>query len=159
MLTKKQIEEFIEVLTSLSPDTKIYFGCDSVRYMKDDRWMAKYATVTIIHKNGNNGCKIFQHISHEPDFDTKKDRPALRLMNEVYKVTQMYMQLAPLIEGYPIEIHLDVNPNEKHGSSCVAHQATGYILGMTQIKPKLKPESWGASIGADGIGRGYHTRG
>lgn len=29
-----------------------------------------------------------------------------------------------------------------------------YVLGMTGIEPKLKPESWAASFGADAIAHG-----
>lgn len=29
-----------------------------------------------------------------------------------------------------------------------------YVLGMTGIEPKLKPESWAASFGADGVAHG-----
>jgi predicted RNase H-related nuclease YkuK (DUF458 family) len=158
MFTENQIEEFVDMLTKLDENTKIYFGCDSSRYLKKFEWWAKYTTVAIIHKNGKNGCKIFENISHQRDYDTKKDRPALRLMNEVFKVTELYSQLSPFIDGYETEIHLDINPSKLYGSSCVAQQATGYITGVTQIKPKLKPDSWCASRGADGVGRGYHQR-
>ena len=158
MFTDEQIEKIIDLLTSLSDDTKLYFGCDSQRYKKHGEWWAKYATVFIVHMNGKNGCKIFRTISHEKDYDQKKNRPAMRLMNEVRKTAELYMQLAPYVDNYDIEIHLDINPDEKHGSSCVASQAAGYILGMTQIQPKLKPDSWASSFGADGIHRGFDKR-
>lgn len=158
MFTDTQIEDLIDLLSSLNQDTKVYFGCDSSRYQKNGDWWAKYTTVAIVHKNGNNGCKIFENTSHERDYDTKKGRPALRLMKEVFKVAELYDQLAPFVDGYDIEIHLDISRDPKRGSSCVAQQATGYISGITQIKPKLKPESWCASRGADGIGKGYHQR-
>jgi len=159
MFTEDQITDIVDLLITLSDDTKIYLGCDSLRYKKNKKWMAKYATVLIVHKNGNNGCKIFQNISHERDYDVKKNRPSMRLMNEVYKVADLYLQLAPFIDQYDIEVHLDVNPDPKYGSSCVATQAAGYILGVTGITPKLKPDAFAASFGADGIGREFHNRG
>ena len=50
---------------------------------------------------------------------------------------------------YPIEIHLDINTEKEHGSSCAASEAAGYVLGMTGIEPKLKPEAFASSFGAD----------
>jgi predicted RNase H-related nuclease YkuK (DUF458 family) len=154
MFVQKQIEDIVELLTSLNSNTKIYLGCDSVRYTKNNRWYARYATVAIVHMNGKNGCRIFSHISHEPDFDLKKNRPKIRMMNEVSKVASLWTQLAPFIDEYDVEIHLDINTDPQYGSSCAAHEAAGYILGVTGIEPKLKPESWAASFGADGIAHG-----
>jgi predicted RNase H-related nuclease YkuK (DUF458 family) len=154
MFTQQQIEEIVDLLSSLNSETKIYLGCDSVRYFKKGRQMARYATVCIVHMNGKNGCKVFSNISHEPNYDLKKNRPKMRMMNEVMKVCQLYVQLAPFVDEFPIEIHLDINTNPKHGSNCAATEAAGYVLGMTGIEPKLKPDSWAASFGADGVVNG-----
>lgn len=159
MFTQRQIEDIVNLLIKLDASTKIYLGCDSVRYRRNNRNWARYATVAIVHMNGNKGCRIFSHISHEPDFDVKKNRPKVRMMNEVMKVCYLYNQLIPYIDEYNVEIHLDINQDPKHGSNCAASEAAGYVLGMTGIEPKLKPESWAASFGADAIahGRGGHN--
>ena len=154
MFDKKQLEELIDLLTELSPQTKIYLGCDSVRLFRKNRAMAKFATVCIVHKNGNNGCKVFSHISYENDYDMKANRPKLRMMNEVQKVCELYIQLAPIIDSFDIEIHLDVNTDPKYGSNCAAQEAAGYVLGMTGIVPKLKPDGFAASYGADNYAKG-----
>lgn len=154
MFSKKQIEELVDLLVTLDSNTKVYLGCDSVRFTKNSRWYARYATVAIVHMNGKNGCKIFKNISVEADYDLKKSRPKMRMMNEVSKVCQLYTQLAPFIDEYDIEIHLDINTDPKHGSSCAASEAAGYVLGMTGLEPKLKPESWAASFGADAVAHG-----
>ena len=154
MFDKKQLEELIDLLTELSPQTKIYLGCDSVRLFRKNRAMAKFATVCIVHKNGNNGCKVFSHISYEKDYDMKANRPKLRMMNEVQKVCELYIQLAPIIDSFDIEIHLDVNSDPKYGSNCAAQEAAGYVLGMTGIVPKLKPDGFAASYGADNYAKG-----
>jgi uncharacterized protein len=159
MLCENQLSDLVGLLSGLSSDTKIYMGCDSIRYQKQGIWFAKYATVCIVHMDGNKGCRVFRTITHERDYDKSKKRPSLRLMNEVYKVVEMYQQLYPFIDEYDCEIHLDINTDPKHGSSCVATQAAGYVLGVTQQQPKLKPDSWAASFGADGIARGYDRRG
>jgi predicted RNase H-related nuclease YkuK (DUF458 family) len=154
MFTQAQIEELVDLLVTLDSNTKIYLGCDSVRYVKDNRWSARYATVAIVHKNGNNGCRIFSHNSIEPDYDLKKNRPKMRMMNEVMKVCSLYTQIAPFIDEFDVEIHLDVNTDPMHGSNCAATEAAGYVLGMTGIHAKLKPESFAASYGADAIANG-----
>lgn len=149
MFSQKQTEELVDLLLTLSPETKIYLGCDSVRFRKNDRWFAKYATVCVVHMNGKNGCRVFRHKSIEPDYDLKKNRPSMRLMNEVQKVAMLYNELAPFIDEYEVEIHLDINVDPKHGSNCVAQQAAGYILGVTGVEPKLKPDAFAASFSAD----------
>ena len=154
MFTKKQIEDLVDLLVTLDSNTKIYLGCDSVRYVKDNRWSARYATVAIVHKNGNNGCRIFSHNSIEPDYDLKKNRPKMRMMNEVMKVCALYNQIAPFIDEFDVEIHLDVNTDPMHGSNCAASEAAGYVLGMTGLHAKLKPESFAASYGADAVAHG-----
>ena len=154
MFTKKQIEDLVDLLVTLDSNTKIYLGCDSVRYVKDNRWSARYATVAIVHKNGNNGCRIFSHNSIEPDYDLKKNRPKMRMMNEVMKVCSLYTQIAPFIDEFDVEIHLDVNTDPMHGSNCAASEAAGYVLGMTGLHAKLKPESFAASYGADAVAHG-----
>lgn len=158
MFSQEQVEKIVDLLIGLDKTSKVYLGCDSVRFMKDGRWYARYATVAIVHMNGKNGCRIFNNISVEPDFDVKKNRPKMRMMNEVSKVCQLYTQLIPFIDEYDVEIHLDINTDPKHGSNCAANEAAGYVLGMTGIEPKLKPESWAASFGADGIAHGRGVR-
>ena len=151
MFTQKQIEDLVDLLVTLDSNTKVYLGCDSVRYIKRGSSYARYATVAIVHKNGNNGCRIFSHRSTEPDYDLKKNRPKMRMMNEVMKVCALYNQIAPFIDEFDVEIHLDVNTDPKYGSNCAATEAAGYVLGMTGIHAKLKPESFAASYGADAV--------
>lgn len=159
MFTQTQIEEIIDLLVECSPETKVYLGCDSVRYHKNGRDYARYATVCIVHMNGNNGCRIWHHMSREPDYDVKQNRPRMRMMNETRKVCDLYIQLAGFIDEFEVEIHLDINTDKVHGSSCAAKEAAGYVFGMTQIEAKLKPESWAASFGADGVAHGRTIKG
>ena len=154
MFTQAQIEDMVDLLCTLDDTTKVYLGCDSVRYIKKGRQMARYATVAIIHKNGNNGCRIFSNVSHENDYDLKAGRPKMRMMNEVRKVCDLWNQIGPFIDEFNVEIHLDINTDPKHGSNCAASEAAGYVLGVTGIEPKMKPESWAASFGADGVAHG-----
>ena len=142
------IDEVRMFIEDCGPDTKVYIGCDSERYRVDKGWMADYILAVVVHINGNNGCKIFGAIQKEQDFDQKQDRPRMRLMNEVYKVADLYLQLAQAIPN-DIEVHLDINPNEMHGSSCVINEAIGYIKGMCNVVPLVKPKAFAASYAAD----------
>ena len=69
-------------------------------------------------------------------------------MNEVYKVAELYLELAIEISN-DIEVHLDINPNEIYGSSCVINEAVGYIRGMCNVIPMVKPQAFAASYAAD----------
>jgi len=151
MFNQEQIEEIVNLLATLDHSTKVYLGCDSVRYFRKGRAFGRYATVAIIHMNGKNGCRIFKDISYEPDYDLKKDRPKMRMLNEVAKVCELYTELAPFIDEFDIEIHLDISQDPKNGSNCAASEAAGYVLGMTGMQPKLKPHSFASSFGADHV--------
>lgn len=143
------IDEVVTYIKSSSPTSKIYIGSDSERFKLKGKWYADYATVVVIHIDGKHGCKIFGKITRELDFDRKVGRPALRLMNEAYKVQEMYSQLQEAIGDRFCELHLDINPDERYGSSCVVTQAIGYIIGTCNIEPKVKPFAFAASIAAD----------
>ena len=141
-----EVKTFIEAQT---PETKIYLGCDSERVKIGTEWYADYVLAIVVHVNGNNGCKIFGEVQRERDYDQKQNKPRYRLMNEVYKVSEMYLKLADVLEGREVEVHLDINPNEMHGSSCVINEAVGYIRGVCNVVPFVKPNAFAASYAAD----------
>lgn len=152
MFTEIQLDDLVNLLCELNSETKIYIGSDSVRFKKNGEKFFRVCSVCVVHMNGSNGCKVFRHRSIHRDYDIKKSRPSQRLMTEVMQTCELYTQLAPLIAGYDIEIHADINPDIKHGSSCVAQQAAGFILGVTGLAEdqiKLKPHAFCASFGAD----------
>lgn len=150
MLYKKKIdvEEVAAFANRCSPDTKIYIGCDSERLLVGDIWHADYITAVVIHINGNNGCKIFGAVERQRDYDQRNDRPRMRLMGEVYKVADLYLELSQVVP-HEIEVHLDINPSELYGSSVVINEAVGYIRGMCNVIPMVKPRAFAASYAAD----------
>ena len=97
----------------------------------------------------SSDLKVFGSVCTERDYDQRKDRPAFRLMNEVYKVAQLYMDLAEAIGDRHAEVHLDINPDIIHGSSCVVQQAVGYVRGTCNMVPRIKPDAFAASYAAD----------
>jgi predicted RNase H-related nuclease YkuK (DUF458 family) len=143
------IDEVRDFIQAQSADTKIYLGADSCRFRKNGKWHAEYTLAIVVHINGNRGCKIFGESSVEPDYDHRKDRPRLRLMNECYKLSELYLKLADILQGRQVEIHLDLNPNKKYGSSCAVEEAIGYIRGTCNMTPMVKPHAWAASAVAD----------
>ncbi len=147
---KKQIdiEEVVEFLKSCDEGTKIYVGCDSERILLKNIWYADYITAVVIHIGGNNGCKIFGAVEREKDFEQRSDKPKMRLMNEVYRVADVYLKLAEVID-LPIEVHLDINPSEMFKSNVALNEAIGYIKGMCNVVPMVKPKSFAASYAAD----------
>jgi hypothetical protein len=146
MIDVFEIAQYIEKQGS---NSKVYIGGDSHRFLKDGRWFAEYTMVVVVHKDGKHGCKIFGENSVEPDYDSVMNKPRLRLMNEVYKIADLYLQLEPILGDREIEIHLDINPKEKAGSSCVVQQAVGYIRGVCNVIPMTKPKAFAASCAAD----------
>jgi len=148
-MKKLNLEEVKNYILAQSPETKIYLGADSERFNMNGVWYADYTTAIVVHIDGRHGCKIFGEVTRERDYDQRKDRPSMRLMNEVYKVSELFQNLAEVLEDRYVEVHLDINPNEMHGSSCVIQQAVGYIRGTCNVIPMVKPRAFAASYAAD----------
>ncbi len=148
-MKKLDLEEVKRYIDAQTPETRIYLGCDSERLRIDGVWYADYVLAIVVHINGNNGCKLFGEVHRERVYDQRASKPAMRLMTEVYKVSELYLKLAEVLEGRNVEVHLDINPNELHGSSCVISQAIGYIKGTCNVVPFVKPQAFAASYAAD----------
>jgi predicted RNase H-related nuclease YkuK (DUF458 family) len=148
-MKKLDINEVRDYIQSQSLETKIYIGGDSRRFRQNGQWHAEYTMAIVVHIDGKHGCKIFGESSVEIDYDQKRSRPSMRLMNEVYKISELYLKLHEVLEDREVAVHLDINPNELHGSSCVVQQAIGYIRGTCNVIPMVKPNAWAASYAAD----------
>ena len=140
-----QIKEFID---QQGPDTKIYIGVDSERIKRDKIWYADYTAAIVVHIDGKHGCKLFGEVTRERDYD-RVDRPNTRLMMEVFKVSELYLKLAEVLENRAVEVHLDINPDENYTSSNVVAQAIGYIRGTCNVEPLVKPRAFAATYAAD----------
>ncbi len=150
-MDKEKVKEYI---SNTSEATKIYIGADSEKRKIRGEWWAEYVTVVIVHHDGCRGAKIFYDITKERDYDSKKSRPATRLMNEVIKAAQLFLDLEESFGERKVEVHLDINPDKKHGSSCVVEQAIGYVKGVCNVTPLVKPQAFAASHCADHLVRG-----
>ena len=146
-ISTSEVERYL--LENCNEHTKIYLGCDSERFLIKDKCYADYALCIVIHINGCNGAKVFGEIHREQVFDRNPKRPQVRLMNEVIKLAEFFLKFEDALTGYDVEIHLDLNPSEKHKSNVIVQEALGYIKAMTRIDPKIKPHAWAASACAD----------
>ncbi len=146
---KMNIDEVKEFISKQSPETKIYLGADSERVNVGGVWWTDYLLAVVVHIDGQHGCKVFGDIQRKRDYDKNLSKPRMRLFSEVVKIAEMYHKLEDVLVDRDIQIHLDLNPNEMFGSSCVISEAIGYIKGVCGIEPKVKPHSFAASICAD----------
>ena len=143
------IDEVKQYIDTQGPNTKIYIGGDSERFRLNGQFYADYMLVIVVHIDGKHGCKVFGEIQRERDYDQKKNKPRMRLMNEVMKIADLYLRLADVLEDRDVEVHLDLNPDERYGSNVVINEAIGYIKGMCNVTPLVKPDAWCASTVAD----------
>lgn len=143
------IQKVKDYIMDQGPDTKVYLGADSERVRVNGVWYADYALAVVVHIDGRHGCKIFGFVDRELDYDHKKSKPAMRLMTEVYKVSELFQEMQDVLEDRHVEVHLDINPNEKYKSNAVVQQAVGYIKGTCNIDAQVKPKAFAASYAAD----------
>jgi len=150
----KEIKKYIQD----HPNATIYIGGDSQKISNKKRnkipkktkgKRSRFVIAVVVYEKDSN--KIFYEISTENDYDSNPGRPSLRLMNEVYKVSQIITELQDVLCDRVWECHLDINPKKNYGSNCVFQQAVGYIKGMHGISPIVKPDAFVASTVADHI--------
>lgn len=141
-------EDAKEAIKNSSPWSSVFIGCDSIRFKKNDKWYATYATVIVVHRNSCNGCQIFYNSETLPDFGGLKNR----LLTEVNYAVSAATDIVDCIGDRHLEVHLDVNPNPAHKSNVAAKEALGWVLGMG-FDAKIKPEGWAASHAADHAAR------
>lgn len=145
------LEEAKAAVQASSPASSVYVGCDSVRFKKQGKWFARYATVVVLHMDSRHGCKLFYKEDILPDFGKKTESLFNRLMQEATFAIEVASEIIPVLDDRSLEIHLDINPSDKHASNQAAKAAIGYVLGTTEIKPKIKPQAFAAMFAADRI--------
>ena len=98
------------------------------------------------------GCKYVDEILvYETEEDLlnmiKTQKIDIRFLSEEYK-DRDFTGRQYCIDN-DIEVHLDINPNEEYNSSIVVNEAIGYIKGMCNVVPLVKPKAFAASYAAD----------
>lgn len=143
------LDEVRSFIQSQSLESKVYIGCDSEVFKRNDKWMINYYSVVVIHIDKHRGCKVFGQKTTEIDYTKDKKKPLYRLMQEVYKASELYLALADVIDPREVEVHLDLNPSKKHVSNMIVEQAIGYIKSTCNVVPMIKPNAWAATSVAD----------
>lgn len=145
-IDKNEVKEF---LNTCGPNTKVYLGCDSERFRIGGEWYADYMLCVVVHVNGKNGAKLFGQVDRERIWDKNPKKPSMRLMNEVVKVANLFVELQDVLADHEVEVHLDINKSKNHASNVIMNEALGYIRGVCMVEPKIKPAAWAASTAAD----------
>jgi len=138
------------IISSSSPESSVYIGCDSKVFKDNGRWFARYTTVIVVHMDSKHGARVFHYSEVQPDFRQIR----VRMVNEAQYAINVFNEIADVLEGRHCEIHLDINASPKHKSNEAASEAMGYVKGVTGIDPKIKPEAFAASYAADHCVRG-----
>ena len=158
------IEEVKEFISKQSLETKVYLGADSERVTINGESFADFSVCVVVHYDGCSGAKIFGEVTRQRDYDQRKDKPALRLFNEVMLVAELYNKLQDSVGDRDMEIHIDINKDPQYGSSCVVQQAIGYIKSTcydkkgNSVTPICKPDAFSASFAADRLKRILHEQ-
>ena len=160
MLRPAIVEEITAYLAEVSPESKVYIGCDSSRRRnrRGGEWVASYTTAVVVHIDNSRGCRVFCDTEVMEDYDQKQDRPFMRMMNEANKAIEAYEQLEEMLLDREVEVHLDVNEDAAHGSNCALSAARGVVLGTTGREVRVKPHAFAASYAADHGVRGGYAR-
>jgi predicted RNase H-related nuclease YkuK (DUF458 family) len=129
------LEEVKEAIRSSTQTSAVYVGSDSQRFKDGKQWKAVYVTVVVIHMSSSKGAKIFWDCKSEIDYGSRR----MRLMNEVYKTVAIAQEIVDDVGDRPFQIHLDINRDPNARSNEVMAEAIGYVRGVLDIEPVLKP--------------------
>jgi predicted RNase H-related nuclease YkuK (DUF458 family) len=136
------LERIIEEEQGKGNKLRVCIGTDAQRRGR----VHKFVTIIAIVVESKGGILIYSS-----EYDNNKMTINQKLIKEVYRSIEVAYEINPLLELYDIklEIHVDINPDEKHNSSIVIQQAVGYIKGMCNVVPMVKPRAFAASYAAD----------
>jgi predicted RNase H-related nuclease YkuK (DUF458 family) len=145
-------DEAKQAILSSSPQSSVYIGCDSIRFIKNKQWFAKYSTVIIVHMDSKKGCRLFHESVDLPDYGNLKQR----LLMEVQLAVAAATEVIDVLGNRHMEVHLDINPDPKHKSNVAVKEALGWVKGSLNMDAKIKPLSFAATHAADHAVRKLH---
>lgn len=141
-----------EAIEAASPESSVYIGCDSNISVKKingkKEFVAEYATVVILHIDSCRGCKIFHNTFSEIDYG----QIVPRMLEETRQSIEAYECLKEVIGDRFVEIHIDVNSDERYASHSAASAAVGWVRSIG-LEAKIKPDSPAATHAADHVVR------
>lgn len=115
-------------------EIKFYVGCDSQLI----KHKIIYVTAIVLYRQGNGGLAYYFK-EHE-----EKVHDRTRLWNETFKAVNCALWLNELLKQVDlivVEVHADLNHDEKHMSNTMVQACLGYICSMG-FEGKIKPWSW-----------------
>jgi predicted RNase H-related nuclease YkuK (DUF458 family) len=135
------LEKLIIIEQKKGNKVRVCVGTDAQRKGRGH----KFVTMIALVSEGKGGKLMYTEII-EPHKITLNQK----LLKEVYKSIEIAYEINPLLELYDVklEIHVDINSNEKWDSNKSMSQAVGYIMGMG-YDYKVKPDAFCASFNAD----------
>ncbi len=161
--TPVSYEELAQEIRDSHPDSKVYFGCDSVRKEAHGKASAVYSTVVCLHRATGGGvyrgCKVWDAMVRLPDYGKviksgKLANLRQRMLQEVTFTLEAYDNLQDAIADRHWEIHIDINSDKNAESHQAYNDAMGYVIGVTGQKPRFKPDGPAASFAADAAAHG-----
>lgn len=150
MSTETMIEDAQAAIAMSSPTSRVYVGCDSVRYRRNGVWHAKYSTVIVLHVDGSKGCRLFHNTADLLDYGSIKQR----MLSEVGFAVEAALAIVDVVGDRPFEVHIDINKDPRHKSNVALKEAIGYVQGTLGFAPISKPDSWCATHTSDHVVRG-----
>lgn len=135
-------EKAREAILQSSSNSAIYIGCDSRRIPSKNK--AIFSTVIVLHVDSNKGCKLFHTRQVMKDFGSLRNR----LLTEVQLALEAFYAIEDVVGNRKLEVHLDVNPDQKYASNVVTAEALGWVRSLG-LEAKVKPYSFAATTAAD----------
>jgi predicted RNase H-related nuclease YkuK (DUF458 family) len=138
---KVSIEEIVEFVDRKKQDCEIHIGCDS-HFIKEN---CIFALVIALYYPGKGGNYFFARLNQDRS-DLRNIK--IRLLKEVEMSVYLANYFSSRNKTSDISIHLDINPDILHKSSCVFTPATSWVKSQG-YKCLVKPDSWASSCLAD----------
>lgn len=144
-LTQIDFEDLRKQISETSPETSIYVGCDSqIIKTSKEKGFTRFITCVVIHFDSKHGGKAFFEDVREMRIIPLRER----LLKEVYSAVGVALQIVEAVGDRNLEVHVDINPDERWGSNVVHKEATSYVK-ANGLKVLSKPYSYVASCVAD----------
>jgi len=134
---------FEDIIQYVKDFDTVYVGCDSKYYSSSTRFAV---AIAVYH----NPCVTYWY-SKQRDANMTKEIPH-RLWTEVEKSMEIATKIREKLPDIKIEVHCDINSDDKFPSSKLNQSAMGYVSGCGFVY-KSKPYAWCATGCAD-----THTR-
>lgn len=135
------MDELKEKILASSKTTSIYVGCDSIEKSKE---FTRFVTVVVLHYDSSKGAVCFYESVMENRIMSMRER----LLKEVYYAVGIAIEVNEFVGERKMEVHIDINEDERAGSYIVLKEAKGYVTGQGFVV-KSKPDSWCATAVAD----------